>query len=69
MENVRAHEGEDRHDIVQHGLRRKASQVRHEQQCLVERGGVLSDSNQLDENINADGRRGQVGDVLEHTVN
>lgn len=36
VENVRSHEGEYRHDIMQHGIRRQTSQSGHQKKSLVE---------------------------------
>ena len=43
MEYVRAHKGENGHDIAKYGVRREASESGHEEQGLIECLGILRD--------------------------
>jgi len=43
MEDIRSHEREYGHDIVQDRIRRESREVRHQKEGLVESGRVLCD--------------------------
>lgn len=43
MEDVRAHEGENGHDVVQNGFGCESGKTGHQEEGLIERLGVITD--------------------------